>query len=146
MTPGRERARDALVLMVAKGAVGAWVLRQGFTHISDDDYARTVIAEQLAHAPRLDPSETSWLPLPFWLTGVAMMAAGRTLGVARAVAVVLGAVSVAAPYLAMRAVGVRRGAAFAGAALAMTLPWNAWLGVSMVPEGWFGAIVAAAVI
>jgi hypothetical protein len=132
--------------MVAKVAVGAWVLRQGFTHVSDDDYARTVIAEQFAHAPRLDPSGTSWLPLPFWLTGVTMMAAGRTLGVARAVAVVLGAVSVAAPYLAMRAVGVRRGAALGGAALAMAIPWNAWLGVAMVPEGWFGAIVAAAVI
>jgi len=146
MTPGRERALDALVLMVAKVAVGAWVLRQGFTHVSDDDYARTVIAEQLAHAPRLDPSETSWLPLPFWLTGAAMMAAGRTLGAARGVAIVLGAMSVAAPYLAMRVVGVRRGVALAGAALAMALPWNAWLGVSMVPEGWFGAIVAAAVI
>ncbi len=146
MSPGRERALDALVLMVAKAAVGAWVLRQGFTHVSDDDYARTVIAEQMAHAPRLDPSGTSWLPLPFWLEGAVMMGAGRTLGVARAVAVVLGAVSVAAPYLAMRTVGVRRGAAIAATAVAMALPWNAWLGVATVPEGWFGPLVAAAVI
>jgi hypothetical protein len=146
MKAGRERALDALVLMVAKVAVGAWVLRQGFTHVSDDDYARTVIAEQLAHAPRLDPSATSWLPLPFWLEGGVMMVAGRTLGVARAVAVVLGAVSVGAPYLAMRAVGVRRGAAIVATAIAMAVPWNAWLGVATVPEGWFGAVVAGAII
>jgi hypothetical protein len=135
-----------VALTVAKVAVGAWVLRQGFTHVSDDDYARTVIAEQLAHAPRLDPSATSWLPLPFWLEGAGMMVAGRTLGVARAVAVVLGAVSVAAPYLAMRAVGVRRLAAIAATAVAMAVPWNAWLGVATVPEGWFGAAVAGAVV
>ena len=146
MMPRRERAWDALVLMVAKLALGAWVLRQGFTHVSDDDYARTVIAEQFAHAPRLDPSATSWLPLPFWLEGSAMGVGGRTLEVARAVAVVLGAISVAAPYLAMRAVGVRRAAAMAATAIAMALPWNAWLGVATVPEGWFGAIVAAAAI
>jgi hypothetical protein len=142
----RLTALDALVLMVAKVAVGAWVLRQGFTHVSDDDYARTVIAEQFVHAPRLDPSATSWLPLPFWLEGTAMMAGGRTLEVARAVAVVLGAASVAAPYLAMRAVGVRRAAALVATAVAMVLPWNAWLGVATVPEAWFGAIVAAAAI
>jgi hypothetical protein len=132
--------------MVAKVAVGAWVLRQGFTHVSDDDYARTVIAEQFVHTPRLDPSATSWLPLPFWLEGTAMMAAGRTLEVARAVAVVLGVATVVAPYVAMRAVGVRRAAALAATAIAMVLPWNAWLGVATVPEAWFGTLVAAAAI
>jgi hypothetical protein len=142
----RERAWDALGLVVAKAALGAWVLRQGFTHVSDDDYARTVIAEQFAHAPRLDPSATSWLPFPFWLEGTAMMAGGRSLEMARVVAMVAGAASVAAPYLAMRAVGVRRWAAVAATAIAMALPWNAWLGVATVPEGWFGALVAAAAI
>ena len=144
--PRRERvARRARAGPGASWRIGAWVLHQGFTHVSDDDYARTVIAEQFAHAPRLDPSGTSWLPLPFWLEGTAMMAAGRTLAVARAVAVVLGAASVAAPYLAMRAVGVRRVAALAATAIAMALPWNAWLGVATVPEAWSGRIVAAAV-
>jgi hypothetical protein len=146
VTPRRERVLDALVLVLGKLAIGAWTLRQGFTHVSDDDYARTVIAERFAHAPTLDPSGTSWLPLPFWTSGAAMLVGGRSLDVARAVAVVLGAASVAAPYLAMRAVGVRRGPAVLAVAVAMALPWNAWLGVSTVPEGWFGAIVAAAVI
>ena len=49
-------------------------LRDGFPiAVSDDDYARVVIAEQWAHAPKLDPSGTSWLPLPLWLNGSAML-------------------------------------------------------------------------
>lgn len=147
MTASRhERTTDALVLAAAKLALGAWVLHAGFTHVSDDDYARTVIAEQFAHAPRLDPSGTSWLPAPFWIEGTAMMVLGRSLAAARAVAMILGAASVAAPYLAMRAAGMKRAAAIAATAVAMTLPWNAWLGVATVPEGWAGALVAAGAI
>jgi hypothetical protein len=75
-----------------------------------------------------------------------MLLAGRTLAVARAVAVVLGAATVAAPYVAMRAIGVRRAAAVAATGIAMALPWNAWLGVATVPEAWSGALVGAAVV
>jgi hypothetical protein len=121
-------------------------MRQGFTHVSDDDYARTVIAEQFAHAPRLDPSGTSWLPAPFWVEGAAMMLAGRSLGVARAVAVVLGTASVAVPYAGMRSAGVSRPVAAVGVGVAMFLPWNAWLGVATVPDGWVGALVAGSVM
>ncbi|HXN32737.1 MAG TPA: hypothetical protein VN894_12780 [Polyangiaceae bacterium] len=134
------------MLCAIKLAVGAWVLSRGFTHVSDDDYARTVIAQQFAHAPRLDPSGTSWLPLPFWVEGSAMWIAGRSLGVARVVAVALGAASVVAPYVAMRSVSVSRAAAAIAVATAMVLPWNAWLGVATVPEGWAGALIAAAAI
>ncbi|HEX8793149.1 MAG TPA: hypothetical protein VF765_19530 [Polyangiaceae bacterium] len=134
------------MLAAAKLALGAWVLHAGFTHVSDDDYARTVIAQQFAHAPRLDPSGTSWLPAPFWIEGLAMMVLGRTLAAARAVAMILGAASVAAPYLAMRAAGMKRAAAIAATAVAMTLPWSMWLGVATVPEGWANALVAAGVI
>jgi hypothetical protein len=146
LSSARERALDALVLTVAKVAVGAWVLRQGFTHVSDDDYARTVIAEQLAHAPRLDPSGTSWLPLPFWLAGAWMQAFGRSLDAARAIALLLGALGVAAPFAAMRAVQVPRSAAAGATAIAMALPWSAWLGAATVPDGWTGALIAAGAI
>ncbi|MDP9034030.1 MAG: hypothetical protein M3O50_04440 [Myxococcota bacterium] len=137
---------DAALLVAAKLALGFWVLHQGFSHISDDDYARTVIAEQFARAPRLDPSGTSWLPLPFWLEGTAMILLGRSLSVARGVALAVGAASVAAPYLAMRSARVRRGAAIIATAAALGLPWNAWLGVATVPEGWAGALTAAGAI
>jgi hypothetical protein len=144
MTPRGERARDALALAALKLALGAWVIHAGFTHVSDDDYARTAIAEGFAHAPRLDPSGTSWLPFPFWVEGTAMMVGGRSLGVARAVALALGAAAVAAPYLAMRGAGMKRVAALIAAALAMAVPYGAWLGAATVPEGWTGAITAAA--
>lgn len=137
---------DGVALCLLKAVIGAWVLRSGFSHVSDDDYARTVIAEQFAHAASIDPSGTSWLPLPFWLTGIAMGVAGRSLAVARAVAFVLGVASVAAPYAALRAAAVERAPALAAAALAMALPWNAWLGVATVPEAWAGALGAAGVL
>jgi hypothetical protein len=137
---------DVVALVMAKLALGALVLHMGFSHVSDDDYARIVIAERFAHAPHLDPSATSWLPLPFWITGTAMMLFGRSLGVARFVAVALGALSVAAPYAAMRCIGIRRWAAVAATTIAMVLPWSAWLGVATVPEAWTGAITGAAMI
>jgi hypothetical protein len=144
---GRRAAwTDAALLALGKLAVGLYVLHLGFSHVSDDDYARTVISQQFAHAPKLDPSATSWLPAPFWITGAVMAVAGRSLAVSRAVSTALGALCVAAPYAAMRAIGVERGAALAAVGTAMLLPWNAWLGVAMVPEGWTGALVAAALI
>ena len=139
-------AVDIAVLCAVKLAIGAYVIRQGFSHISDDDYARSVIAERFAYAPGLDPSGTSWLPLPFWITGAAMVAAGRSLATARGVALALGAASIAAPYAAMRAVGARRVVAIAATSIAMALPWNAWLGAATVPEAWTAALVAAGAI
>ncbi len=137
---------DALALGAFKLALGVWVLHTGFTHVSDDDYARTAIAEGFAHAPRLDPSGTSWLPFPFWVEGLTMMATERSLGVARAVALVLGAAAVGAPYLAMRAVGMDRIGAFAASVVGAALPYSAWLGAATVPEGWAGALTAAALL
>jgi len=122
----------------------AWVLHVGFRQVSDDDYARTVIAEGFAHAPRLDPSGTSWLPFPFWLHGGLMMLFGRSLETARAVALVTGAAVAVVPYLAMVTVGVPRGRALAGAALVALTPWSVWLGASPVPEGYTGALVGSA--
>jgi hypothetical protein len=142
----RDAAIDVALLCGVKLALCAYVLRSGFSHVSDDDYARTVIAERFAHAPRLDPSGTSWLPMPFWIEGAAMMVAGRSLGVARAVAVALGTACVAAPYLAMRSVHVERVTAAAATAIAMMIPWNAWLGAATVPEGWTGALIGASLL
>ena len=141
-----EIALDAVVLVIAKAALSVWIWHLGFSHVSDDDYARVVIAEQFAHAPQLDPSGTSWLPLPFWVNGAAMMVFGRSIETARGVALVLGAVSVAAPYVALRAVGVARGVAVAGVVVAMTVPWNAWLGAATVPEASTAALIAVGAI
>jgi hypothetical protein len=143
---GKGSLRDLALLFALKAAAGAAVLAVGFTHVSDDDYTRIVIAERFAHAPKLDPSGTSWLPLPFWIYGAAMAAFGRSLAVARVVACVLGVVSVAPPYLALRGVGVPRAHALVGVAVAMALPWSIWTGVATVPEAPAAALVAAAAI
>ena len=142
----RAGAIDVPLLFALKAAVDVYVLSQGFTHVSDDDYARVVIAQQFAGHPALDPSGTSWLPFPFWVTGAAMLAFGHSLEVARIVACVLGVVSVAAPYAAMRAVGCARGTALVATGVALALPWSAWLGVATVPEAPTAALIAAGAI
>ena len=142
----RRRAIDLALLFTAKAAIGAYVLRAGFSHVSDDDYARVVIAQSFAHAPSLDPSGTSWLPFPFWLNGVAMMLLGRSLDTARAIAFGLGVVSVTFPFAAMRAIGCGRATAFAAVLVAMALPWSAWLGVATVPEAMTACLIAAGAI
>jgi hypothetical protein len=127
-------ARDVLLVALTKALASAIVLATGFRAISDDDFARVVIAEAWAHAPRLDPSGTSWLPFPFWLQGTVLAIAGRSLDVARATSLVIGVVSALVVYLAARWITRDARAALAGAVLAAIFPWSARLGVATVPE------------
>jgi hypothetical protein len=127
-------ARDLGIVALAKVAACALVLAAGFRAVSDDDFSRVVIAQAWAHAPRLDPTGTSWLPLPFWITGSAMFLFGRSLDVARATACVLGIASAVLVALAARRIAADRRGALAGALLAAVFPWSARLGVATVPE------------
>lgn len=130
LTPGL-----ALGIVVAVRAVNsARLLATGFRAVSDDDYARAVIAQAWSASPRLDPSGTSWLPLPFWVTGLAMRVFGPSLDVARAVAFVLGLASSALFFVAARRITGQTSHALASAVAATVFPWSAWLGVAMVPE------------
>jgi hypothetical protein len=131
-------------LVALKVLAMVWALRCGFAQVSDDDYARTVIAQTFAHAPRLDPSGTSWLPFPFWLYGGVMALFGRSLGVARGLAFVLGALSPLVAWAGLRSMRVPKPVAFGGAALSALTPWAVWLGLAPVPEGWAGVCAAAA--
>lgn len=132
--PGASLGSDAAGLVALKLVVSIFVLATGFQGISDDDFARVVIAQGFAHAPHLDPSGTSWLPLPFQITGAAMMAFGGDLAVARVVAVLLGVGAVVLVHRAAWILTEDRQSALAGAAIAAVLPWSARLGVSAVPE------------
>ncbi|MFO0673955.1 MAG: hypothetical protein U0235_30765 [Polyangiaceae bacterium] len=124
-TGARRDAAIAALLACAKiGASIALVSWLGFRQISDDDYARTVIAESFARAPKLDPSGTSWLPFPFWTTGAAMMAFGRSLGVARAVAYAASGVGAAVFFLALRRAGASRAMGAAATIVASVSSWN----------------------
>lgn len=142
----RDAAIAALLACAKIGASIALVSAFGFRQISDDDYARTVIAESFAHAPKLDPSGTSWLPFPFWLTGTAMAAFGRSLGVARAVGYAASGLGAAIFFVALRRAGAARGLAAAATLVASLTAWSLWLGAAPVPEGFTGPLMAAAML
>ena len=127
-------ARHALLLTLIKAVASATILLTGFRAVSDDDFARVVLAEAWAHAPKLDPTGTSWLPFPFWIQGTVLAIAGRSLDVARTTTFILGLVSAVIVYLAARWLTRAPRAALAGAALAAIFPWSARLGVATVPE------------
>jgi hypothetical protein len=102
--------------------------------VSDDDFARIAIAQRFAEAPSLDPSGTSWLPLPFWIYGTAFATFGNGLGVARVVAVALGILAALLVWLAARWFGAGRVGALAAGLLAALFPWSVWLGAAPLPE------------
>jgi hypothetical protein len=128
------RSADALGVGAAKLVVSLAVLGAGFRAVSDDDYARIVIAQRFAEAPRLDPSGTSWLPLPFWVYGGAFSVLGGSLTVARIVAIAIGIGSMGLLMVAARWLGSGRFGSIAGVLVAALFPWSAWLAAAPVPE------------
>lgn len=142
----RALLTDALVIALAHAIACAIARAAGFDHVSDDDFARVTIAQSFAHAPKLDPSGTSWLPFPFWITGGAMAVVGRSLEAARAVSIALSSVAAATPYLALRWAGVPRGRAYLALAFAFGTPWALWLGAATVPESLTASLVAASAL
>lgn len=110
------------------------VYRGGIVALSDDDYARVVIAEEFAREPKLDPSGTSWLPFPFWVTGTAMRLLGSSLEVARGTQALLAVASIWLLYAGAKIAGLSARTAFWAAALAALLPLSLLLGAVTVPE------------
>jgi hypothetical protein len=126
--------RGVAIVAGVKGVVGAIVLGCGFRAVSDDDFARVVIAEQWAAGPRIDPSGTSWLPVPFWVNGSVFLGVGRGLGVARGVAFLLGIAAILLVHRAALWISGDRRSALIGGLIAAVFPWSARLGVATVPE------------
>jgi hypothetical protein len=120
------------------------VLRSGFYALSDDDFARVVIAQRFAHSPSLDPSGTSWLPFPFWLTGGFMWVTDRALFIARFVALASNVVGLLLVHRAALLLGATRLGAVLGACLSAVLPTAAKLGVSFQPEALTAGLVVFA--
>ena len=144
----------AFPLSAFKLLAGLVTLALGFEGISDDDFSRTVIAQYFALDPRFspsevavdDPSQTSWLPLPFWIAGLVMRTFGSSLAVAQGVGVVLGAVASLLVYLSARRVHDGDGTkALLAAVLASVLPWSLRLGASAVPDLFVAGLLVAAV-
>lgn len=142
----RSISVDIAALIVLRVVLSIGAIRYGFLAVSDDDFARTVIAESFAHSPKLDPSGTSWLPFPFWITGAAMMVLGRTIAVAKIVSWVLGSVGIGAFYFSLRQAGTARLFSFLAVFLGLLAPWNVWLGVAAVPEVFTAYFAATALV
>jgi hypothetical protein len=113
----------------------------GFTAISDDDYARLVIAQEFAAAPTLDPSGTSWLPFPFIATGSAMWLFGSGLRVGLLAQQTLSLAGAAGLYLAARNWGATRVGSILGAALGCLVPTAAFLASAPVPGFFTAALI-----
>ncbi len=141
MSSDHARTEDALLLVGFKALTSALVLAAGFRALSDDDYARVVIAQGFAQAPKLDPSGTSWLPFPFWVSGGAMALFGESVQTARAVAVLSGIAATLLVWTAARWLGVSRRGAFLAGMVASVFPYAAWLGVATVPEALTAALM-----
>lgn len=134
-----------LFAALAWAAAAALARAHGLSAVSDDDFARVTIAQRFAHAPSLDPSGTSWLPFPFWTTGLAMIAFGRSLAVAHGVAIAQAAASGVLLFLAGRRAGVGAASATLGALLPLALPLDRVLAAATVPEVPTAALVAYAI-
>jgi hypothetical protein len=139
--PSRRALLDGLLVALLRVAVSLTCLWGGFRAVSDDDYARVVIAAEFAAHPSPDPSGTSWLPLPFWLYGAPMWLFGDSLTTARGVALALGAASAALVWLSARWLGMPARTALYGALAAALLPYGAWLSAATVPEAPTAALV-----
>ncbi len=135
---------SALGVGASKLLVSLAVLAAGFRAVSDDDYARVVIAERFVELPRLDPSGTSWLPLPFWVYGAGFRLLGVGLGAARVTAVLLGVGAVLLLLAAARKLGAGNVGAVTAALVAAFFPWSAWLGAATVPEAPAAALMVYA--
>lgn len=145
-TRGRRAFLDAALVAGLHALACVLVRAGGFDHVSDDDFARVTIAQAFAHAPRVDPTGTSWLPFPFWVIGTAMTVLGRSLAIARGVSIAAASLAAATPYLALRLTGVTRGPALLGVAFAVLSPWSLWLGAATVPESATASLAAAGAI
>lgn len=142
----RSLAVEIVGVAIVRGLLALLTLAGGFRAISDDDYARTVIAERFAVAPKLDPSGTSWLPFPFWVVGSSLAVFGRNLGVARVSSVVLAIGAGALLHAALVKAGVARPARLLGALTVSLLPWTLWTTAATVPEATTAALAATAVV
>lgn len=129
------------VIVGVELVIAAIVLATGFVAVSDDDFSRVVIAQGFVAHPRLDPSNSSWLPLPFLVLGSVMSLFGRGLAVARVVALGEAVVALLLVYRAAKNLELSERAAVASAVIAAMLPTAARLGVSFQPEALTAGLV-----
>jgi hypothetical protein len=133
-----------LLCVVVFGSFSAWSLRAGLFAISDDDFSRTVIAQEFACRLKLDPSGTSWLPAPFWLSGFAMRLTKSAHEVSRFTNLALTLIAIFYFQFTLHTRARLPGAFIAGV-IGVSVPWLVWLGACAVPDAWSAFLLASAV-
>lgn len=118
----------------------AWARGSGFTAISDDDFARVVLAQRFTAAPRFDASQSSWLPFPIWWDGVSMLLVGQRVEALRRLYELWSLLGVVGCYIAGRWLGATRLAAALGALACAGLPHAVWLSMATVPDGYVAVL------
>lgn len=113
----------------------AWASAEGFTAVSDDDFARLVLAQRFVNTPRWDASQSSWLPLPIWWDGLSMLLTSTRVEVVRQLYWVWSLFGVLGCYVAGRWLGATRLVAALGALFCAALPHAVWLSMATVPDG-----------
>lgn len=144
--PRRAVALEVAAALVVRALLVLVALGLGFRAVSDDDYARVVIAERWVAAPTIDPSGTSWLPLPFHVMGITMAGLGRSLVVARLASVLFTLGSQVALHLALVRTGLARHTRLLGLAAAVLMPWSMFCSAATVPEAPTAGLVSAALL
>jgi hypothetical protein len=129
-----RRSFAPALIAATKLVVTLVLLWSGFRSISDDDFARVAIAQAFAVHPHLDPSGTSWLPLPFWVYGGVMQVFGATLATAQITAILLGVYAAVGVWLVARALELGPRAALFAGLIAASFPHAARYGAAMVPD------------
>jgi hypothetical protein len=129
-----RRTAAPFVIATAKTVVSFALLWSGFRSVSDDDFSRVVIAQQFVVHPQVDPSGTSWLPLPFWVYGGVMKAFGPSIATAQITAILLGVYAAVGVWVIARSLDLSPRAALLGGLIAASIPHAAYYGAAMVPD------------
>lgn len=132
------------IIATTKVVVSLALLWSGFRSISDDDFARVVIAQQFVTYPSFDPSGTSWLPFPFLIYGSSMAVFGATLVAAQVIAILLGVCAAVGVWLVARSLHLSPRAALVAGMIAACMPHAVYYGAAMVPDYWTAVLALAA--
>lgn len=151
LTPPQSRWTESEAVALGAASFGAfllwlWARAHCPPAISDDDFARVVIAQKFAQSPRLDPSGTSWLPMPFYFDGLYMMLRGATLEAAREAAGLRSVLSALLVFTSARKLGIQRIPALITAWFPFVWSSLSILTVATVPEYFTAALVLSASI
>lgn len=146
MAPSRITALHVSSLVAARWLVTTLAGSFGFNALSDDDFARVTLAQAFSASPALDPTGSSWLPFPFWLTGTAMAVFGPTISTAKLTSLVIACASGILLYSVARASRVHPSAAWLGSMLWTLVPVGVFTGAATVPELPTAALCASALL